>query len=61
MIRHWVKAKPRRHLMRSRLRKAKGWKRWGSEWIYGVLGVFSDCKKLGRSTPAKVIPAPEGI
>jgi hypothetical protein len=61
MIRHWVEAKIRRHLMRSRLRKAKGWKRWSSEWIYRVLGVFNDYKKLGRLTPPKVVPAPEGV
>ena len=33
-IRDWVEMKIRRHLMRSRLRKGKGWKRWSSEWIY---------------------------
>jgi len=30
-IRDWVEMKIRRHLMRSRLRKGKRWKRWSSE------------------------------
>jgi len=60
MVRDWIEAKIRRHLMRSRLRKGKGWKRWSSEWIYRVLGVFNDYK-LRRSPPAKATPIPEGV
>jgi hypothetical protein len=59
MIRHWIKAKIRRHLMEFQYREAKFSKRWSSKWIYRVLAVLNDYKKLGRSTPAKVIPVPE--
>jgi RNA-directed DNA polymerase len=60
LVRDWVGAKIRRHLMRSRLRKGKGWKRWSSEWIYRVLGVYNDYK-LRRTPPAKATPIPEGV
>src|SRR6201987_4470098 len=33
-IRDWVEMKIRRHMMRARLRKGQGWKRWSSAWIY---------------------------
>jgi len=59
MIRDWVATKIRRHLMRSRLRKGKGWKRWSSEWIYRVLGVFSDYQI--RRLLAKAEPVPESV
>jgi RNA-directed DNA polymerase len=42
LIRRWVEMKIRRHMMRARLRKGKGWKRWSSEWIYRVLGLYCD-------------------
>ena len=41
-IRDWVEMKIRRHLMRSRMRQGKGWKRWSSEWIYRRLGLYKD-------------------
>ena len=44
MVRSWVEMKIRRHMMRARLRKGQGWKRWSSEWIYGVLGLYNDYK-----------------
>jgi RNA-directed DNA polymerase len=59
-IRDWVEMKIRRHLMRSRLRKGKGWKRWSSEWIYHMLGLFNDYR-LRRSALAKAVPVPEGV
>jgi RNA-directed DNA polymerase len=59
-IRHWVEMKIRRHLMRARLRKGKGWKRWSSEWIYRVLGLYNDYG-LSRSTLAKAAPVPDGV
>lgn len=59
-IRDWVEMKIRRHLMRSRLRKGKGWKRWSSEWIYRVLGLYSDYR-LRRSALAKAVPVPDGV
>lgn len=43
-IREWVEKKVRRHLMRSQQRKGFGWKRWSSEWIYRILGLFDDYK-----------------
>ena len=59
-IRDWVETKVRRHLMRSRLRKGKGWKRWSSEWIYRVLGPYNDYT-LRRSKLAKAAPVPKGV
>jgi RNA-directed DNA polymerase len=59
-IRDWVEMKIRRHLMRSRLRKGKGWKRWSTEWIYRMLGLFNDYR-LRRSALEKSVPVPEGV
>src|SRR6266550_4953758 len=59
-IRDWVEMKIRRHLMRSRLRKGKGWKRWSSEWIYRRLGLYNDYR-LRRPAPAKAAPVPQGV
>jgi RNA-directed DNA polymerase len=59
-IRHWVEMKIRRHLMRARLRKGKGWKRWSREWIYRMLGLYNDYR-LRRSTLAKAAPVPNGV
>jgi RNA-directed DNA polymerase len=59
-IRDWVEMKIRRHLMRSRLRKGKGWKRWSSEWIYRMLGLYNDYR-LRRPALAKGAPVPQGV
>ena len=59
-IRDWVEKKIRRHLMRARLRKGQGWKRWSSEWIYRVLGLYNDYR-LRRSILAKAAPVPDGV
>jgi RNA-directed DNA polymerase len=59
-VRDWVEMKIRRHLMRSRLRKGKGWKRWSSEWIYRMLGLYNDYR-LRRPALAKAAPVPEGV
>ena len=40
-IRYWVEKKIRRHLARACQRQGCGWKRWGREWLYGTLGLFS--------------------
>jgi RNA-directed DNA polymerase len=53
-IRDWVGMKIRRQLLRSRLRKGKGWKRWSSEWIYGRLGLYNDYR-LKRPALAKLL------
>ena len=58
-IRDWVEMKIRRHLMRSRLRKGQGWKRWSSEWIYRRLGLYNDYR-LSRPALAKAAPVPNG-
>jgi len=59
-IRDWVEMKIRRHLMRSRLRKGQGWKRWSSKWIYRRLGLYNDYR-LRRPALAKAAPVPEGV
>jgi RNA-directed DNA polymerase len=59
-IRDWVEMKIRRHLMRSRLRKGKGWKRWSSEWMNRQLGLYNDYR-LRRPSLAKAAPISEGI
>jgi RNA-directed DNA polymerase len=59
-VRDWVERKIRRHLMRSRLRKGKGWKRWSSEWMNRQLGLYSDYR-LRCPALAKAAPIPEGI
>jgi RNA-directed DNA polymerase len=59
-IRDWIEMKIRRHLMRSRLRKGKGWKRWSSEWIYRMLRLYNDYR-LRRPARAKAAPVPQGI
>ncbi len=58
-IRDWVETKIRRHLMRSRLRKGYGWKRWSSEWIYSRLGLYSDYR-LRRPALTKAVPVLDG-
>jgi RNA-directed DNA polymerase len=55
-IQEWVEKKVRRHLMRSRKRKGFGWKRWNSQWIYLVLGLFNDYK-IRYHQRTKVSPA----
>jgi RNA-directed DNA polymerase len=59
-VRDWVEMKIRRHLMRSRLRKGKGWKRWSREWMNRQLGLFNDYR-LKRQPLSKAAPIPEGI
>ena len=59
-IRDWVEMKIRRHMMRARLRKGQGWKRWSNEWIYRVLGLYDDYR-LGRSILPTAAPQPEGV
>jgi RNA-directed DNA polymerase len=41
-VKGWVEKKVRRHLMRARLRRGFGWKRWSMEWVYEVLGLYND-------------------
>jgi len=41
-VRSWVETRIRRHLARACQRRGFGWKRWGGEWLYGTLGLFSE-------------------
>ena len=59
-VKDWVEMNMRCHLMRARLRKGKGWKRWSSEWIYRMLGLYNDYR-LRRSALAKAVPVPGGV
>ena len=59
-IRDWVEKKVRRLLMRSRLRKGKGWKRWSREWIYRMLGLYNDYR-LRRSVLTKAVSVLDGV
>ena len=34
--------KIRRHLMRACKKQGFGWKRWNSEWLYGILKLYKD-------------------
>jgi RNA-directed DNA polymerase len=56
-IKTWVEKKIRRHLMRSRKRKGFGWKRWSSQWIHSVLGLFNDYRVRWMNPKAKALPA----
>ncbi len=52
-IRYWVEKKIRRHLARACQRKGFGWKRWGREWLYRTLGLFSEYRvSYGQSISA---------
>src|SRR5215471_2699092 len=52
-IRYWVEKKIRRHLARACQRQGCGWKRWGREWLYGKLGLFSEYRiSYGQSISA---------
>jgi RNA-directed DNA polymerase len=56
-VRYWVEKKMRRHLMRARIGRGFGWKRWSSWWIYQVLGLYNDYRvRYGRPLP-KALPA----
>jgi RNA-directed DNA polymerase len=52
-IRYWVEKKIRRHLARACQRQGFGWKRWGREWLYRTLGLFSEYRvSYGQSISA---------
>jgi RNA-directed DNA polymerase len=55
-IRDWVEKKIRRHMMRARGRRGFGWKRWSTEWIYRVLGLFSAYMVEHYEPPPKALP-----
>jgi len=52
-IRYWVEKKIRRHLARACQRQGFGWKRWGREWLYRTLELFSEYRvSYGQSISA---------
>src|SRR5947209_9624021 len=55
-IRDWVEMKIRRHLARACQRRGFGWKRWSREWMYGMLGLFSEYRVSYRSSASAVAP-----
>jgi len=56
-IEDWVEKKIRRHMMRAKKRKGFGWKRWSREWLYDVLGLFSEYRVRYYAPVPKVAPA----
>jgi RNA-directed DNA polymerase len=56
-IKNWVEKKIRRHLMRARKRKGFGWKRWSSQWLHDVLGLFNGYRTRRYGLLSKVAPA----
>ena len=58
-IKDWVEKKIRRHLMRARKRNGFGWKRWSSQWLHGVLGLFNGYRVRHYASLSKVAPARE--
>ena len=56
-IQDWVEKKIRRHLMRARNRKGFGWKRWSTEWLYKVLGLFNGYRVRYYEPSLKIAPA----
>lgn len=58
-IKDWVEKKIRRHLMRARKREGFGWKRWSSQWLHDVLGLFNGYRVRHCASLPKVAPARE--
>jgi RNA-directed DNA polymerase len=55
-VRDWVEKKIRRHLARACQRCGFGWKRWGREWLYGTLGLFSEYRVSSGQSLSAVAP-----
>jgi len=55
-IRYWVEKKIRRQLARACQRRGFGWKRWGREWLYKTLGLFSEYRVSYRHSNSAVAP-----
>ena len=56
-VKDWVEKKIRRHLMRARKRKGFGWKRWSSQWLCSVLGLFNGYRTRYHGSLPKDAPA----
>ena len=55
-VRCWVSRKIRRHMRRNQGRKGVGWYRWSNEWMYGVLGLYSDYQIRRYRKGVKALP-----
>jgi RNA-directed DNA polymerase len=56
-VQDWVEKKVRRHMMRARKRRGFGWKRWSTEWLYEVLGLFNNYRVRRYEPDLTVTPA----
>jgi RNA-directed DNA polymerase len=56
-IKYWVEKKVRRHMTHARGRKGFGWKRWSTQWIHEVLGLFDNYRVQKPWLQPKVSPA----
>jgi len=56
-IQRWVEKKVRRHMMRVRKRQGFGWKRWSTNWLCEVLGLFNGYRVRYHESGPKVAPA----
>jgi RNA-directed DNA polymerase len=56
MVKRWVERKIRRHMMSARQRRGMGWKRWSTQWIHGMLGVFNDYHLRRPALLRKAVP-----
>lgn len=57
-VRLYVEKRVRRHLSQARGRKGFGWKRWSTQWLHEVLGLYKDYKLdrpwlLRKASPAR--------
>ena len=55
-VRDWVERKIRRHLMRARKLQGFGWKRWSRQWLYEVLGLYSNYRVRPYQPQQKALP-----
>jgi len=56
-IRDWVERKVRRHLARVGKRPGFGWKRWSTDRLYRLLGLYSDYSIRHGGAVPKAFPA----
>ena len=58
-VKYWMERRVRRFAAKKRKRGGFGWKRWSSELVYGIWGLYSDYR-VARLPLAKVGSQPEG-
>jgi RNA-directed DNA polymerase len=54
-VKDWVEKKARRHLMKARRWKGFGWEKWSRQWLYQIVGLYSDYQVRYYQEP-KVLP-----